>query len=490
VPINLFGQAGSITPEMLRFIELDGLAQQSVTQDVLAGSLVGDLGDAIMSPWATFPINVAVGAEHRSVTAGTKSDLATQTAGELLGSGAPTPDSRGGFELTEGYFELIAPIINDAAWAYSLSFEGGFRRTKFESAGNSTSYNTYKYGGEWTPVEGLRFRALQQRATRAPNVGELFAPQVTGLDNLAVDPCAGATPTAPRDLCLSTGVPSALFGRVEQPAAGQINVLTGGNPNLGPEIADTRTIGIVWTPAFVDNLAITLDHYDIEVTGAVSSPSVNDILTGCYTNRNAADCALIGRSTFDGTFNGIESRGIALVSSNLGVIQTDGIDLGVSYLWDLGDFGRLDFGLNATKVNDWFFQASPTSVNRDCNGFYGLSCGVQHDFKANLRTTWSYSDFSVSASVRHLGGVIEEPGDDTFRPEYSSIGSFNYLDLGASWQASDQIRLNVSVANVTDRQPPFVGNSIAGTAVNSGNTFPQYYDTIGRYYTFGATVKF
>jgi outer membrane receptor protein involved in Fe transport len=490
VPLNVFGPEGTITPAMLRFINLDSLLQQTVTQDVLAGSLVGDLGDAIMSPWATFPINVAVGAEHRSVTAGTKSDQASQIQGEVLGTGAPTPDRRGGFELKEGYFELIAPIVNDAAWAYSLSFEGGFRRSTFETAGNSTSYNTYKYGGEWTPVEGIRFRALQQRATRAPNVGELFNPQVTGLSNLAVDPCGGATPTASRERCLATGVPAALYGSLPQPSAGQVNVLTGGNPNLGPEIADTRTIGIVWTPSFVENLAITLDHYDIEVTGAVSSPSVNDILTGCYTNGNAADCALIGRNPLNGTFNGTEARGIALVSSNLGVIQTDGIDLGVTYLWDLGDFGRLDFGLNATKVNDWFFQATPTSINRDCNGYYSVSCGVLHDFKANFRTTWVYSDFSVSASIRHLGGITEEPGGSAFLPAYSSIGSTNYLDMGASWQATDQIRLNLSIANVTDRQPPIVGNTIAGTGVNSGNTFPQYYDTIGRYYTFGATVKF
>ncbi|MCZ8166009.1 TonB-dependent receptor [Silanimonas sp.] len=498
VPLNVFGPEGSITPAMLRFINLDSLLQQTVTQDVLAGSLVGDLGDAIMSPWATFPINVAVGAEHRSVTAGTKSDQASQIQGEVLGTGAPTPDRRGGFELTEGYFELIAPIVNDAAWAYSLSFEGGFRRSTFETAGNSTSYNTYKYGGEWTPVEGIRFRALQQRATRAPNVGELFNPQVTGLSNLAVDPCGGATPTASRERCLATGVPAAAYGSLPQPSAGQVNVLTGGNPNLGPEIADTRTIGIVWTPSFVENLAITLDHYDIEVTGAVSSPSVNDILTGCYTNGNAADCALIGRNPLNGTFNGTEARGIALVSSNLGVIQTDGIDLGVTYLWDLGDFGRLDFGLNATKVNDWFFQATPTSVNRDCKGYYSVACnnaasngaGIVHDFKANFRTTWVYSDFSVSANIRHLGSITEEPGGTAFLPAYSSIGSFNYLDLGASWQATDQIRLNLSIANVTDRQPPIVGNTIGNTGVNSGNTFPQYYDTIGRYYTFGATVKF
>ena len=33
-------------------------------------------------------------------------------------------------------------------------------------------------------------------------------------------------------------------------------------------------------------------------------------------------------------------------------------------------------------------------------------------------------------------------------------------------------------------------NTIAGTGTNSGNTFPQYYDTLGRYYTLGLTMRF
>jgi iron complex outermembrane recepter protein len=197
---------------------------------------------------------VSAGVEQRSVAAGTKSDQASQIQSEVIGTGAPTPDRRGDFELFEGYAEVIAPIINYAAGAYSLSFEGGFRRSRFETAGNPTTYNTYKHGGEWAPIESLRFRALQQRANRAPNVNELFAPQVTGLSNLAVDPCAGANPTASQALCALSGVPSGSYGTVDQPAAGQVNVLTGGNPllwelscqlRLGPKIAGQVTFNPV-----------------------------------------------------------------------------------------------------------------------------------------------------------------------------------------------------------------------------------------------------
>ena len=490
VPLNVFGPEGSVTPAMIGFFNLDSLLQQKVTQDVLAGFVSGDLGDGFKSPWAEYPISLVFGVEQRSLSAATKSDQASQIRGEVLGTGAPTPDRRGSFELLEGYMEIIAPIINDAPAAYSLSFEGGFRRSTFETAGNSISYNTFKYGGEWAPVESFRVRALKQRAVRAPNVNELFAPLVTGLSNLAVDPCGGATPTAPRDLCLATGVPADRYGSLAHPSAGQVNVLGGGNPDLGPEIADTTTVGVVWAPTFVENLALTLDYYDIDLTRAVSSPSVADIMTACYTDRNLASCALIGRDPVNGSFAGTGSRGISLASSNLGKLRTNGYDLGVNYLLDIGDYGRLDFGLNVNKVRNWTFQPTPTSLNRDCNGYYSVSCGVIHDFKSNFRTTWSYADFAVSLNWRHLGGIIEEPLGQAFLPAFSSIGSYNYFDLGASWQVSEMLRVNLAIANVTDREPPNVGNTIAGTGVNSGNTFPNYYDAIGRFYTLGVTVKF
>jgi len=490
VPLNLFGPEGSISPAMLGFINLDTFRQQTVTQDVLAGVVTGDLGEGFVSPWADLPINVAFGAEQRTLDAANVSDVAGRTPGELLGATEPTVNRGGGFQLTEAYFEFIAPLVRDAAWAESVSFEGGFRRSTFESGGRSESYNSFKFGGEWTPIEDLRFRALQQRATRAPNVAELFSPQTTALSNLAVDPCAGATPTAPRDLCIATGVPAGVFGFLPQPSAGQVTILTGGNPQLVPEEADTRTIGFVWTPSFVENLAVTLDHYRIEISGAISSPSVNDILNGCYVDRNPEFCALVGRNPINGTFSGVESRGIALLSSNLGTIETSGIDLGVQYLWDLGDWGRLDFALNANRVNTWRIQATPVSIDRDCNGFYSVACDVRHDFKSSLRTTWVYQDFSVSLNWRHLGGIDEEPIDGRFLPAFSSIDSYNYFDLGASWAFNQNLRLNLTVANLTDREPPNVGNTIAGTGINSGNTFPQFYDAIGRFYTLGATLQF
>ena len=55
----------------------------------------------------------------------------------------------------------------------------------------------------------------------------------------------------------STGVPSAsVFTGGVQPDA-IIPVRTGGNADLQEESSDTKTIGIVFTPSFVEGLAVT-----------------------------------------------------------------------------------------------------------------------------------------------------------------------------------------------------------------------------------------
>ena len=511
VPLNVFGAEGSITEAMANYINLDSINLVSVDQEVYSGSVSGSLPEGFMSPWAADPIALAVGVEYRASRASTKADGPSQIQGEVLGTGAPFPDRQGRFELTEGYVEALVPLLSDLPLIQSLNFEAAYRYSEFKTNGRVTDYGSYKYGGDWVPFDGLRMRTMFQRAVRAPNIGELFAPAVTGLGNLAADPCQGAAINAGdantagplSNLCRLTGVPVGNIGSVPVPSAGQINVLTGGNPNLQPEEADTFTVGAVWQPSFIPNLTLTLDHYDIKIDGAVSSQSSTDVLNGCYStalNPTLAfnsQCALIGRNPNNGTLNGVESRGIELVSSNLGKIRTSGYDFTAAYRMDLADFGLSDswgtlnmsFSANYVTVNE--FQATPASVNRDCLGYYSVAC-VQPNFelKTTSRATWNLGDYGFSMQWRHQGEVIEEPGGTNFPAAAASIDAYNYFDLTGRWDINDAVRLTVTVSNLTDEQPPVLGAGVGNTSFNNGNTFPQSYDTLGRYFTGGLTLRF
>jgi iron complex outermembrane receptor protein len=512
VPIDVFGQDGSISQAMLNFINLTAVQTTYVEQKVGNLTLSGDLG-AVKSPFAKAPIGLVVGLETREVTAGNVSDQPTQISGEVLGTGAPTPDRSGTLKLNEGYLETIVPLAEGLPGVRSLNLEAGFRETQFKTAASSKSYNSWKLGLDYAPIKGLRFRAMQQRATRAPNVNELYAPVTTGLANLGSDPCQGTntkaseanTPGTLSYLCAQTGVPTSQLGALGAPSAGQINNTSGGNPNLGPEEADTTTIGFVFEPEFAKGLSVSVDYYNIDIDKAVSSATVAQTVNGCYNSGlnpgfspSAVFCGFIKRDEF-GTLN--SGSGVITQSSNLGRYSTSGVDIDVKYRLPLtavglsAAAGRVDLGLTASLLSKWEFQSLPTTAPIDCKGYYGLNCGNPY-FKTRFtqRATWSGGPFSVGYQWRYFDKVEVEPVTITstqqWLPAHRTIKAYSYVDLIGSYDITKNFRVSLTVNNAFDKEPPMIGNTIAGTGPNSGNTLPQVYDAIGRYVSVNARMKF
>ena len=154
-------------------------------------------------------------------------------------------------------------MASDLPFMKSLDIELGYRWSDYSVTGSDP---TYKYGINWRPFEPLLVRAMFNRANRAPNVYELFGPQVRGLDNANIDPCSEAQPLAHRTaqlqaLCVSTNMAPSEVWQVEDLVAGQVNTFTGTNPlaKPDPEQADTFTAGLVWTPGHVRGNVQELD---------------------------------------------------------------------------------------------------------------------------------------------------------------------------------------------------------------------------------------
>lgn len=527
VPANFFTPtAGGLSPQAVAFLVGNSTVRNLTTLAQARGTVSGDFGWSI--PWASNPVAFAVGGEYRNYSASQVSD-ALAASGDLAGRGGAQPNIDGGYDVYEAIGEIVIPLIQDRPFFQDLTIEAGIRYSSYSvDAPNNPSYNTttWKAGGSWTPVDGFKIRGSYARAVRAPNISELFSPQNTGLTNLANDPCATFNdagvrirpdPTGVlRDVCLAQGANAGNINSIGQPIAGQANATSGGNLFLGPETSNSWTLGFVWEPDFVPGLSMTVDYYDIEISRSISTPTPGDAIDACFAGANLSvtnpACLVIRRDPLTGNLNGDPSTtpGLFLALSNLGSLATNGIDFSLNYRRDIG-FADLSFALTGNWTDSSTFNANaavPGSLNRECVGYYSINCAsIQPEWQTTFRTTLSFENIDVSLLWRHIDGVQLEPQDiidngpafsgvigagagvlsgQTF--DFNRIEAYDYFDLTTRFNINDNITVTLSVQNLFDKDPPFVGADVGSTAFNSGNTYPSTYDALGRRYA--AAVRF
>lgn len=445
VPLNIFGSAGSITPAQVAF--LNGASNITIRTDLLQvrGVLSGDLGFTL--PSASEPVGFAVGAEYRKYGYDRDPDARAQDPSELGGAGGAVLPFTGGYDVKEAYGELIVPLIADKPLFNELTFELGARYSSYKiDAPTKPTFDafTYKAGVTWEPADGFRLRGNYQRAVRAPNIGELFAPITTGLTSLTIDPCSGssvatlasgaANPNFKpglaagqnlRAVCVAQGAPVAIIDSlagtragIPNPAAGQANATGGGNVALKPEKADTFTVGAVFAPRnLIPNFTLAVDYYRIVVNNAITAATPGDILAECFSANftpTSAACTAIRRNPTNGGLSGQTGtvKGLPQPTTNRGRLSTDGVDLKMGFKQEFGDV-TFGYDLNANWTRSLKFQASPTGFNRDCVGYYSANCGptlgqIQPEFTFQHRTTVGVGPASLSLLWRYLSSVRYE----------------------------------------------------------------------------------
>jgi iron complex outermembrane receptor protein len=509
VPYNIFS-LGQVTPAALGYLEVPGIQTGNITQTVVDANVTADLGRyGVQLPTAGSGLKVNFGAEWRDVTEVTNPDEEFQT-GDLAGSGGDTPPTAGGIISREGFIEARMPLIDDHFLAQSLAVETGYRYSDY-NLGFKT--NTYKFGVEWSPVSDVRLRGSFQRAVRAPNVTELFLPQVVALDGNS-DPCA-TTPTKPATAtqaqCVAAGVPAGAYPVLGN-TANQYNGLVGGNPALVPETALTTSFGIGWTPSFVPNLRLQIDYFDIKIENVITTIGADTILQQCVSfgrfcdniHRDANNSLWLSNGGF--VFDPLR---------NIGELETRGIDLDLSYGFDIGPAGKIRTNLVGTYVDEYIVTpiSSDPSTKYNCAGLYGDTCSSGAStanpifrWRHTLRTTWStpWQGLDITASWRYFSAMKL----DSLSPQANlsafpatvanggisstdaAIKAYNYLDLSAAVKLMDKMTFRVGVNNVFDKDPPIIGGTNLPGVAGNGNTFPQVYDALGRFIFGQFTVQF
>ncbi|MDX1517556.1 MAG: TonB-dependent receptor plug domain-containing protein, partial [Woeseiaceae bacterium] len=262
-PINVFGPVGSITEAQRAsgfFIAIASDLRRA-EQTVWHASVDGMI-QQLKNPWAEDGLLVAAGYEFRDEKAFSSPDECLKLAPASCqgGAGGNRLPVNGAYDASEWFAEAIYPIVQGRTGAENVSIELGYRVSDFSIQGNT---DTWKAGLSWQITDSFRVRFMEQQAVRVANVGELFSPITTALDNATLDPCSIGNPNPPQpgstlfQRCVATGMLPTQVGTVPDIISGQVNVFNGTNPaNLPfPETARTTTIGFVWEPEFdVGNL--------------------------------------------------------------------------------------------------------------------------------------------------------------------------------------------------------------------------------------------
>ncbi|KZE11858.1 MULTISPECIES: TonB-dependent receptor plug domain-containing protein [Sphingomonas] len=476
-PINIFGNFRPSQAALDYIMPQAGpLQRTTLKQDVVSLNFSGQPVDL----WAG-PLSVAFGGEYRreyyrvrgdaygAGVAAVSPNNALYPADPLLNSAQGSnwaagnyKNGTGKYDVLEGFVEVDLPLFDsDAAGRANLN--AAARLTDYSTSGTIWAW---KVGGTWnTPLDGLTLRAVTSRDVRAPNLSELFA-----------------APTV-------TTLPS--FNDPFRNVAVQVFQNTVGNPNLKPETARDTELGIVYSrPSWLPGLSLSVDYYQIKLSGVVSSLSPDQIVRFCFE----------GDQTFCGGFQLDGPQGSNFVNVqpfNLASWKTSGFNLEASYQWrqPLGLPGNFTVRALGTHVRDFIVDAGIAGVAKRDDA--GANSGAIPDWKWLATQTYDSGRFTLTVQERWFSDgvfnnnyVVCQTNCPVSTGNYNTV-NFNkmkgefYLDLGASFKITDNAVLYGKIDNVADNDPTPSPQTNTGLDVN-----PALYDTLGRTYRAGIRFNF
>lgn len=445
-PLNLFG-AGAISPQAIDFVTVDDEREEIIEQQVVSALLTGDSSTYFELPYG--PIGFAAGLEYRREFSEALPSALNRDQFIFASGDQPL---EGSYNVIEGFAEVAIPVLEDLPGARLLSVEGALRVSEYSTVGTTV---TTQARGTYAPTVDMSFRGTLSRAVRAPNVSELFQPLEVGFFRPR-DPCdenridGGPNPANRRRNCREAGIQSGFI----DPNTSRFEGLQGGNDELQEEVADTITVGLVLTPRWVPDLALTLDYWDIDLTDAIEFPTAQDIVNSCY------DAASLDNKFCRDLERDPNTQGLSFLrrrQQNIASKRARGWDFTAGYRlvpgdWFDTDWGTFDIGFGGTYLYRRFdvrVVNDPTSKDPE-RGELGRPIWATN---TNLR--WSYEGLVLNWQTRwqagqFLGGVEREDGNE-FLPSKSSDVWVH--DLGLSYSLLDRFEVFGGVNNLTDRKP-------------------------------------
>ena len=406
-------------------------------------------------------VSLAVGGEYRTEGLDTQLEFLTST---------PQPMLRGTFSerTVEALFgELIVPLVgsgNAMPGIERLQLVGAVRYDHYSDFGGTTNP---KFGIDYEPVDGFTIRASYSKSFRAPSLADV-------------------------DLQATLGYVPASFNDPQSNQVVRAIQMLGARDGLGPERATIWTVGADLAPVAIPGLDASLTYYNIDYKDRLATIGTSAILAnpdvfGRFINRNPSlqeVQSLLDSEYFVGAPEPAENFDLIIDGrvSNLGSTRQSGLDGDISYSFAaLGGDATLGAQFNLILTSE-----ESTAEGLPFNDNLGL-INFPIKFRGRAHAGWRNDGFSINAFLNHVGGYTNNlVTPDQAVSSWQTVDLSIAYDFGPGSSIMNDLRLQVSLVNALDEDPPLVINT--GAAVE-GAFDSQNASVIGRFVAFEISKK-
>lgn len=391
--------------------------------------------------------------------------------------------------------ELFIPIVSaeqHVPFVHRAELSVAARYTDYQDAseprlsrdfGDSTDP---KLGLLWAPTEDLTLRATYGTSFRAPSLTQL-------------DPTSAGHYLVDEEV---DGAPGTVFALISQAM-----------PDLGPETAETYSAGFDFRSDSLPGFRLSGTYYSIDYTNRIDmAPSGNldpfldaallpDLMyhppsAAFIEEQLRASPLFAGLNTTGIDLSDPQAASLALFAlpnfwvydnrfRNLALSEQDGFDLSVSQSLET-PLGDARIGGNVTRILSYRQQGSPNSLILSAVESPGQPPHWRGRFFAGLSNGAFDGTLSVNYTDDYQNPWVS--GDPTVE-SWTTVDLNLTYDFGAPSVGENGTRLSLSVQNLFDEDPPFLGSGSNGAILSPIGFDPANANPLGRVVVFGVSQR-
>ena len=341
-----------------------------------------------------------------------------------------------------GFAELDLPLVgpaNDIAFIESLNLSAAVR---YEDYPGIDKVATPKIGLIYAPTSDFDLKGSWGKSFKAPTLYQQYNDKTASI------------------------FPASLVGAQGVPATAAAVILTGGNPDLKPERANSWTVTLGLHPIALPNFKAEIGYFNIRyrdrivapitfLTQSLSNPIYQDLID-ISPSGSAKAAALEGAAVFNYTGLAYDPANVVAIinDNNLNVAsqKLQGVDGSARYRIALENSATLTVTAAATYLE----STQKLSALQPAVTLAGTIFNPPH-VRARGGAVWSDGAFTAAAYVNYTGSVR----DVRARPQVR-IGAMTTADLSLRYEFSDArglargLDLGFAVQNLFNEKPSII----------------------------------